>query len=195
VQGQPFVAFRTAAIWALAFVYFGLNTVSYGVSMWLPNLIHSVSGVSNVVIGLLSAIPYLAAVIVMIWVGVHSDRSGERRWHTALPAFAGAAALGVAAYSNSLAISIAAISVAVLGVFSMVAPFWTMPTSLLSGVSVAVGIALINSVGNLGGFFGPYIIGWMRNVTGNFRGGLLVVGTVLAMSGLVVLRVKYSPPG
>jgi len=193
-EGQPFIAFRTAAIWALAFVYFGLNTVSYGVSMWLPNLIHSVSGVSNVVIGLLSAIPYLAAVIVMIWVGVHSDRSGERRWHTALPAFAGAVALGVAAYSNSLAVSIAAISVAVLGVFSMVAPFWTMPTTLLRGVSVAVGIALINSVGNLGGFFGPYIIGWMRNVTGNFRGGLLVVGTVLAMSGLVVLRVKYSPP-
>ncbi len=193
VEGRPFVAFRTAAIWALAFVYFGLNTVSYGVSMWLPNLIHSVSGVSNVVIGLLSAIPYLAAVIVMIWVGVHSDRSGERRWHTAVPAFAGAAALGVAAYSNSLPVSIAAISVAVLGVFSMVAPFWTMPTTLLSGVSVAVGIALINSVGNLGGFFGPYIIGWLRNVTGNFRGGLLVVGSVLAMSGFVVLRVKYSP--
>ena len=190
-RSGTFVAFRTAAIWALAFVYFGLNTVSYGVSMWLPNLIHSVSGVSNVVIGFLSAIPYLAAVIVMIWVGLHSDRSGERRWHTALPAFAGAAALGVAAYSSSLAVSIAAISVAVLGVFSMVAPFWTMPTSLLSGTAVAVGIALINSVGNLGGFFGPYIIGWLRTMTGNFRGGLLVVGTVLATSGLVVLCVKY----
>jgi ACS family tartrate transporter-like MFS transporter len=99
----------------------------------------------------------------------------------------------VAAYSNSLPLSIAAISVAVLGVFSMVAPFWTMPTSLLSGVAVAVGIALINSVGNLGGFFGPYIIGWLRNATGNFRGGLLVVGAVLAMSGLTVLRVKHPP--
>jgi len=84
VKGQPFVAFRTAAIWALAFVYFRSEHSVLRVSMWLPNLIHSVSGVSNVVIGLLSAIPYLAAVIVMIWVGVHSDRSGERRWHTAL---------------------------------------------------------------------------------------------------------------
>jgi len=194
-EAAMFVAFRTPAVWALAFVYFGLNTVSYGVSMWLPNLIHSVSGVSNVVIGLLSAIPYLAAVIVMIWVGLHSDRSAERRWHTAVPAFAGATALAVAAYSNSLPLSIAAISVAVLGVFSMVAPFWTMPTSLLSGVAVAVGIALINSVGNLGGFFGPYIIGWLRNATGNFRGGLLVVGAVLAMSGLTVLRVKHPPQG
>ncbi len=194
-ESHALVPFRTGAIWALAFVYFGLNTVSYGVSMWLPNLIHSVSGVSNVVIGLLSAIPYLAAVIVMIWVGLHSDRTGERRWHTAIPAFAGASALVVAAYSNSLAISIAAISVAVLGVFSMVAPFWTMPTSLLTGASVAVGIALINSVGNLGGFFGPYIIGWLRNLSGNFRAGLLVVGTVLAMSGLVVLRVRHSGQG
>jgi MFS transporter, ACS family, tartrate transporter len=192
VKSQTFIAFRTVAIWALAFVYFGLNTVSYGVSMWLPNLIHSISGVSNVVIGLLSAIPYLAAMVVMIWVGLHSDRTGERRWHTALPAFAGAAALVVAAYSSSLPISIAALSVAVLGVFSMVAPFWTMPTSLLGGTAVAVGIALINSVGNLGGFFGPYIIGWLRNWTGNFRGGLLVVGTVLAMSGVVALRVKYA---
>lgn len=190
---RTFIAFRTPAIWALTFVYFGLNTVSYGVSFWLPNLIHSLSGVSNVAIGLLSAIPYLAAVIVMIWVGLHSDRSGERRWHTAVPAFAAASALAVAAYSNSLPVSIAAISVAVLGVFSMVAPFWTMPTSLLSGVAVAVGIALINSVGNLGGFFGPYIIGWLRNATGNFRGGLLVVGAVLAMSGLTVLRVKHPP--
>jgi MFS transporter, ACS family, tartrate transporter len=190
-KSGTFIAFQTGAIWALAFVYFGLNTVSYGVSLWLPSLIHNISGVSNVVIGLLSAIPYLAAVIVMNWVGLHSDRTGERRWHTAVPAFAGAAALGVAAYSNSLPLSIAAYSVALVGVFSMVAPFWTMPTSLLNGAAVAVGIALINSVGNLGGGFGPYIIGWVRNVTGSFQGGLLVVGTVLAMSGLVVLRVKY----
>ena len=192
-EAATFVAFRTPAVWALAFVYFGLNTVSYGVSMWLPNLIHRVSGVSNVVIGLLSAIPYLAAVVVMNLVGLHSDRTGERRWHTACPAFAGAAALAVAAYSHSLPLSIVAYSIAVLGVFSMVAPFWTIPTSLLSGTAVAVGIALINSVGNLGGGFGPSIIGWLHNLTGSFQGGLLIVGCVLAMSGMTVLRVKHPP--
>lgn len=189
-----FAAFGMGAIWALAFVYFGLNTVSYGMSMWLPNLIHSLSGVSNVLIGVLSAIPYLAAVVVMTWVGLHSDRTGERRWHIAVPAFAGAAALGVAAYSHSIAVSIVAYSFAVLGVFSMVAPVWALATSRLSGVAVAVGIALINSVGNLGGGFGPYIIGFIRNVTGTFQGGLLVVGAVLGAAGAVALLVRQPRP-
>jgi ACS family tartrate transporter-like MFS transporter len=82
-------AFRIGKIWILALVYFGLNTVSYGMSMWLPNLIKSLSGVSNLAIGVLSAIPYVAAALAMVMVGFHSDRSGERRWHTAVPAFAG----------------------------------------------------------------------------------------------------------
>jgi ACS family tartrate transporter-like MFS transporter len=185
-----FAAFGIAGVWALAFVYFGLNTVSYGMSMWLPNLIHSLSGVGNVVIGLLSAIPYLAAVLVMMWVGLHSDRTGERRWHIAVPAFAGAAALGVAAYSHSMVLSIVAFSVAVLGVFSMVAPVWALATGRLSGAAAAVGIALINSVGNLGGGFGPYIIGFIRNLTGTFQGGLLVVGAVLGSAGVMALLVR-----
>ena len=185
-----FAAFGMGAIWALAFVYFGLNTVSYGMSMWLPNLIHSLSGVSNIAIGVLSMIPYLAAVMVMTWVGLHSDRTGERRWHIAMPAFAGAAALGVGAYSHSIVISIVAYSVAVLGVFSMVAPVWALATGRLSGVSVAVGIALINSVGNLGGGFGPYIIGFIRNLTGTFQGGLLAVGGVLGAAGAAALMVR-----
>jgi len=192
--GGKFAAFGMGAIWALAFVYFGLNTVSYGMSMWLPNLIHSLSGVSNVAIGVLSMIPYMAAVVVMTWVGLHSDRTGERRWHIAIPAFSGAAALLVASNSHSIVLSIAAISVAVLGVFSMVAPVWALATSRLSGTAVAVGIALINSVGNLGGGFGPYIIGWVRNLTGTFQGGLEVVGCVLGAAGAAALLVSQTPP-
>jgi len=160
--------------------------------MWLPKLIHSVSGVGKLVIGFLSTIPYVAAAVAMVLVGLHSDRSGERRWHAALPAFAGALALVGAAYSSSVAPSIAAISVGLLGVFSIMGPFWAMPTSLLSGTAAAVGIALINSVGNLGGFFGPWIIGSVRNATGQFRGGLLVVGAALATSGVMALLVKYE---
>ena len=102
----------------------------------------------------------------MVAVGLHSDRSGERRWHTAVPAFAGALALIVAAYSTSVVPSILAISVAVLGVFSMMGPFWAMPSELLSGVAAAAGIAFINSIGNLGGFAGPYVIGVVRTSTG-----------------------------
>jgi ACS family tartrate transporter-like MFS transporter len=123
-------------------------------------------------------------------VGSHSDRSGERRWHTAVPAFAGAIALGFAARVTSVAPAIGLLSVAVLGVFCMMGPFWAMPTSLLSGAAAATGIAFINSVGNLGGFFGPYIIGLLRTSTGQFKGGLLLVAGALAVSGALVLTVK-----
>lgn len=185
-------AFRIGRIWILALVYFGLNTVSYGMSMWLPNLIKSLSRVSNLAIGVLSAIPYVAAAVAMVVVGLHSDRSGERRWHTAAPAFAGAIALGFAAHTISVGPAIVLISVAVLGVFSMMGPFWSMPTALLSGTAAAAGIALINSVGNLGGFFGPYIIGVVRTSTGQFQGGLLMVAGALAVSGALALTVKFG---
>ena len=183
-------AFTHPGIWLLVLVYFGLDTVSYGISLWLPNLIRSLSGVSDFVIGLLSTIPYITAAISMVLVGMHSDRSGERRWHTALPAFVGASGLLLAAQSTSVVPMIAGITVAVLGVFSMLGPFWTMPTSLLTGSAAAAAIALINSVGNLGGFFGPYIIGLVRTHTGSFKNGLLVVGATLAVGGAIALLVR-----
>ncbi len=192
-------AFTSPAVWLLGLVYFGLNAVSYGVSLWLPNLIHSLSGVSTLVIGIISAIPYIAAAVVMVLVGLHSDRTGERRWHLAVPAFTGAVALLLAAYSTSVVAMIASISLALVGVFSMVGPFWAMPSSLLAGTAAAAGIAFINSIGNLGGFFGPYIIGLVRTSTGNFKGGLLVVGGTLTVSGclalLVGLHKKVSADG
>jgi ACS family tartrate transporter-like MFS transporter len=126
----------------------------------------------------------------MVLVGMHSDRSGERRWHTALPAFVGTAGLLLAAQSTSVVPMIAGITVALLGVFSMLGPFWTMPTSLLTGTAAAAAIALINSVGNLGGFFGPYIIGLIRTHTGSFKNGLLVVAATLALGGAIALLVR-----
>jgi ACS family tartrate transporter-like MFS transporter len=185
-----FAALHSGRIWMLALVYFGLNTVSYGVSLWLPTLIRSLSGVSDLRIGMLSAIPYVAAALAMVAVGLHSDRSGERRWHTALPAFAGALALTGAAYSTSIGPAILAVSLAVLSVNSMMGPFWAMPTALLSGTAAAAGIAFVNAVGNLGGFVGPYVIGLVRTSTGQFKGGLLLVSAALAASGAVVLKVK-----
>jgi ACS family tartrate transporter-like MFS transporter len=188
--GGAFAALRNGQIWMLAAVYFGLNTVSYGVTLWLPKMIQSLSGVSNFVIGLLSAIPYIAAALAMVAVGLHSDHSQERRWHTAIPAFTGAMALIGAAYSTSVGPTILLISVTVLCVFSMMGPFWAMPTSFLSGTAAAAGIAFINSVGNLGGFAGPSIIGLVRTSTGGFKGGLLLVSGALAIAGVVVLVVR-----
>jgi MFS transporter, ACS family, tartrate transporter len=191
-ESSALAAFRMGRIWVLALVYCGLNTVSYGVSMWLPNLIKSLGGMSNFTIGVLSSIPYVAAAITMVFVGLSSDRSGERRWHTAVPALAGAIAIGLAGGTTSLATAVALVSIAVVGVFSMMGPFWAMPTALLSATTAAAGIAFINSVGNLGGFFGPYIIGLVRTSTGQFRGGLLVVAAALATSGALVLTIKLS---
>jgi ACS family tartrate transporter-like MFS transporter len=191
-ESSALAAFRMGRIWILALVYCGVNTVSYGVSMWLPNLIKSLGGMSNFTIGVLSAIPYVAAAVTMVFVGLSSDRSGERRWHAAVPALAGAIAIGLAGGTTSLATAVALVSVAVVGVFSMMGPFWAMPTALLSATTAAAGIAFINSVGNLGGFFGPYIIGLVRTSTGQFRGGLLVVAAALAMSGALVLTIKLS---
>lgn len=185
-----FAALRSGRIWMLALVYFGLNTVSYGVSLWLPTLIRSLTGVSDFTVGALSAIPYIAAALAMVAVGLHSDRSGERRWHVALPAFAGALALTGAAYSTSIGPAILAVSMAVLGVFCMLGPFWAMPTSLLSRTAAAAGIAFINSVGNLGGFVGPYVIGLVRTSTGQFKGGLLLISAALAASGAIALMVR-----
>jgi ACS family tartrate transporter-like MFS transporter len=187
---NAFAAFRSGKVWLLAFVYFGLNTCVYGISLWLPTLIRNLSGMSSFAIGLISAIPYLAAATAMVLVGHHSDHSGERRWHIAIAAFVGAAALGLTAYSQSAVPLIVATSFAIAGASAMDGPFWAMSTSLLSGTAAAAGIALINSVGNLGGFFGPYIIGLVRTSTGGFKGGLLVSGATLAASGCLALLVR-----
>ena len=186
-------ALLSGRIWLLTLMYFGMNTCTYGISLWLPTVIHSLSGVSSLVIGLLSAIPYVAAAIAMVIVGYHSDRTGERRWHAALLAFVGSGALLSAAYSGSVAPMIAAISLAVLAEFSMMGPFWSMSTTLLTGSGAAAGIALINSVGNLGGFFGPYIIGKVRLSTGGFKGGLLVVAAAMAFAGCIAAALRLQP--
>jgi ACS family tartrate transporter-like MFS transporter len=188
-------AFTSGRVWLLALAYFGLTTGMYGIGLWLPSVIHSLSGVSTFVIGLLAAIPYVAAAIAMVVVGFHSDRSGERRWHVALTAFVGALALAMGAYATSLAPEIIALSLALMAVFAMCGPFWAIPSNLLTGTAAAAGIALINSIGNLGGFFGPYIIGLVRTSTGGFGGGLLVVGVCLALSGCVILLVHVQAAG
>jgi ACS family tartrate transporter-like MFS transporter len=191
--GRPpgaFGALKMGQVWMLAGVYFGLNTVSYGVGLWLPKILQSVWAGSTLGIGFLTAIPSVAAALAMVVVGWHSDRSGERRWHTAVPALTGAVALAAAAFSTSIGPTIVLISVTVLCVFSMMGPFWAQPTSLLSGVAAAAGIAFINSIGNLGGFAGSYVIGLVRTSTGSFKGGLLLVSGALAVAGAVVLMVR-----
>jgi len=188
-KGSILAAVFSLRIWLLSLVYFGVSTTMYGVTLWLPSVIKSLSGLGNFAISLIAVLPFLVTTIIMVLVGLHSDRSGERRWHTAVPAFVAGAALVCAAYGSSTAVVVAAIGLGLAGAEAMVGPFWAMATSRMEGLSAAAGIAVINSIANLGGYFGPDIIGFFRTVGGGFRGGLLAIGATVALSGVIALVV------
>ena len=180
--------FGSGRVWILALVYFLLVMGLYGVGFWLPQLIRN-SGVRDVLdIGLLTAIPYGIAALAMIAAARHSDRSGERRWHVALAAFAGAGGLLVSTYyANHPALALAALSVATAGILSALPVFWSVPTALLGGSAAAAGIAMINSLGNLAGFVSPYLVGAIKDATHSTANGMLLLAASLAAGGVLVL--------
>jgi ACS family tartrate transporter-like MFS transporter len=180
-------------IWLLSVVYFGVSTTMYGLTLWLPSIIHELSGLSYFFTGAVAVLPFLLTVLVMVLIGMRSDRTGERRWHTAIAAFTAAAALVVAAYGHSTFIVVAGVGLGMAFAEGMVGPFWAMATSRMAGLSAAVGIAVINSLANLGGYFGPDIVGFFRSIGGGFRGGLLAIAATVALSGIVALGVGRSP--
>src|SRR5437867_3310470 len=151
-------AIGSGRVWMLAFIYFAVIMSFYGVSLWLPQIVRSFSGMSHLLVGFVSAIPYMAASLGMVIIGKSSDRRAERRWHIAFSAFAAAAGLIVAAFFKTPAIELAALSFAAIGIWGTLGPFWAMSTESLRGTGAAAGIALINSFGNLGGFLGPYLV-------------------------------------
>ncbi len=180
-------------VWLLAAIYFGVVTSLYGVSFWLPLIIEDISGFGTFAVGLLGAIPYLAGAVGMVLLARHSDATGERRWHVAVAAFVGAVGLVLTgAAGSSTVVEIAALTLAALGIYSTLATFWSLPTSFLSGTAAAAGIALINSVGNLGGFVGPYVVGFLSDATGSFYVGLLLLAVLVLVAGLLALTVKHE---
>jgi MFS transporter, ACS family, tartrate transporter len=185
-------AILSPKIWLLSVVYFGVAATMYGVTLWLPTVIHSLAGLGYFWTGIVAALPFTVTAVVMVWVGVRSDRSGERRWHTAIPAFLGAAALAVAGYGGSPWVVVAGIGLGLAGAEAMVGPFWAMATGSMSGMSAAAGIAVINSLGNLGGYFGPDIVGFFRSSDGSFRGGLLAIAGAVMVSGFAALIVSRA---
>jgi len=189
-----FAAFTQRKVWLLVLVYLGETTSFYGISLWLPSMIKNASGDSNLVVGLLSVIPYPMTAVAMVLVGMHSDRTGERKWHLAGCAFAGSIGLAGAAYATSTVASMVMLSLTMMAGFSMMGPFWATSTEVLSETSAVAGIALVNSFGNLGGFLGPYTIGLVRTWTGSFRGGLLAVAVLLGFAGgLALLAYDQNP--
>jgi ACS family tartrate transporter-like MFS transporter len=186
-------AFAQRRVWSLCLLYFALILGIYGVSLWLPQIVAGLARMSELAVGLVTAIPYLVASVGMVLVGAHSDRSGERRWHIALPACLGALGLAASAGTDHPALALAGLSLAALGIWSALGPFWTLPPSFLAGSGAAAGIALINSVGNLGGFVGPYALGLLKQATGDFRAGLLLLALSLLVVATLALRLPRAP--
>jgi ACS family tartrate transporter-like MFS transporter len=175
-------------IWLLCLLYFTVSMGANSFGAYLPQILKDrFAAAGELRIGLLGAVPSLVAIVAMVSVGTHSDRTGERRWHVGLAALVAAAGWLVAAGTTQPVPTLLGLSLAQAGMLSMLAPFWSLPTSFLSGAAAAAGIAFINSVGNLGGFVGPNVISWIRERTGSYAGGMqflaaaLIGGCVLAL--------------
>lgn len=187
-------AFRCRDVILLALVYFFAVTGSYGVSFWLPTMIQRLSGLPNLSVTLISAIPYLLGLAMMVLIGWSSDQTQERRWHTATPLFLAAVALAASVKLEShLALAMVSLTMATACVWTYLPGFWALPTAILSEAAAAASIGLINSVGNLGGFAGPYAVGYLQTATGATAAGMMVLVASLIVAGLLVLRLRPLP--
>ncbi|MGX1421170.1 ACS family tartrate transporter-like MFS transporter [Bradyrhizobium elkanii] len=176
---------------ALALVYFGTSAGLYTLGVWAPQIIKAF-GLSSIQVGFLSAVPATVAVIAMVLWARHSDRTGERTWHVVLACLMAAAGLALAGLWTGLAAVIVALTLVNIGISSSKPPLWSMPTMFLSGSAAAAGIATINSIGNLGGFVGPAMIGWIKERTGSFDGGLYFVAGLLVLSAVLTLLLSRA---
>lgn len=176
---------------ALALVYFGTSAGLYTLGIWAPQIIKEF-GLSSLEVGFLNAIPAVVAVVAMVLWARHSDRTGERTWHVVLACLVASAGLVIAGYSTTVIAVLAALTLVNIGISSAKPPLWSMPTLFLSGPAAAAGIATINSIGNLGGFVGPAMIGWIKDVTGSFLGGLYFVAGLLILSAILTLALARS---
>jgi nitrate/nitrite transporter NarK len=186
--------FKDPRVWVLAWIYFGDIVGNVGLLFWMPTIVKGLGVKSLLNVGLITALPYVVAIFLAVILGTHSDRHRERRWHIAGPFFATAVALigSVIAGKGHPVIAITALSIAAGSVLGAGAVFWAVPTALLAGTAAAAGIAAINSVGNLGGFFGPYIVGWIVDLTSSTAMGMCVVAAVQVAVGLTTLTLPRT---
>jgi ACS family tartrate transporter-like MFS transporter len=182
-------ALLSGRVWTLTLFYFLFAFGLYGISFWLPQILKGFGTMSVLAVGFASTIPFAAGGVAMVLVGRSSDRLDERRIHLALCAVTGAVGFFAAAYARGPVLELACITVAAAGTSACVGPFWAIPAGMLTEAAAAGGIALINSVGNLGGFVGPYLAGFLVERTDNFATALLAMGTALALASVVALAV------
>lgn len=176
---------------ALSLVYFGTSAGLYTLGIWAPQIIKEF-GLSSLQVGFLNALPGIVAIVAMVLWARHSDRSGERTWHVVGACLLASLGLVLAGFAGSVLAVLLALTLVNIGISSAKPPLWSMPTMFLSGSAAAAGIATINSIGNLGGFVGPAMIGWIKDLTGSFQGGLLFVAGLLVLSAILTLALARS---
>ena len=177
--------FSNRRVWVFCALYFLIVLGLYSISFWLPQILKGLSGSSD----------FLVAAVGMVWIGRHSDRTGERRWHVAGPALLAALGFLLSTQTKVPALALVSISLAALGIWGSLGPFWAMSTSVLSGSTAAAGIAWINSVGNLAGFVGPYVVGLLKDATGGFGAAMAALALFLVLAAIIALRQPRAAPG
>ena len=187
-------AFGNRNVILLAIAYFCAVTCVYGFTYWLPTILKGLTGYSNLVVSIIAVLPYCAGLVAMLLIGWSSDRTGERRWHATLSLLAVSVGLLLSAIAldNSAMLAIAMFCVVGAGLYSYLPPFWALPTTFLTESAAAASIGLINSVGNLGGFAGSYIVGYVSNKTGSFYGGVIYLSCSALIAAILILLVKHS---
>ena len=184
-------AMRSRNVLLLAAILLCGLTPNYGLSLWMPKLVQRISSLDNSMVSLVAAIPYLVSVPLMLLTGWSSDRTGEKKWHTIIPRLLSGAALGLCYFTlDNVWLSVFLLSLAVIGFYCAHPGFWPMPGMLLGRTAAAASIGLINSFGNLGGFIGPYVIGYLTERNGNFAPAMLAMSAVAFASGLLVFLVR-----
>jgi MFS transporter, ACS family, tartrate transporter len=190
-QIQPLSAARALIdprVWHLASIAFVLAAALYIANFWMPQVVKSFSAdYSNTMVGLLVLVPNLVGLLFMFVISRNSDRRQERRWHTAIPALVGGIACLCFGLQHSPFLSMVLLSLLALGMYGAAAPFWALPNEFLAGFSAASGIALIASIGTIGGFFGSFAVGLIRQKTGSLSGGIMLAGVALLVLALLVL--------
>jgi len=187
-------AFSNYRVWICAVIYFCVVSGNATIAFWTPSIIKEIGIKGNLQIGLLSAIPFIAGTLAMIWNGIHSDQTGERRLHSAIATLIASIGLVLTGmFLGNATLALAALTLAAIGILAAFPVFWSIPGAFLAGTAAAGGIALINSIGNLAGFAAPYMIGALKTSTGSLASGLYFVAALeLAASVLVILFIRKN---
>jgi ACS family tartrate transporter-like MFS transporter len=185
-------AMTNRRVWLLCLLYFTVSVGANSYGAFLPKILaESFPQCSKLELGLLGAVPSLVTMVAMVLSAMHSDRTGERRWHVAVAAFVAAVGWIMVAQLPAPYVLVGLV-LAQAGMMSMLAPFWSLPTSFLSGAAAAGGIAMINSIGNLGGFVGPNVLGQVKAETDSFAGALWFLAGALVVGGLLALAARHD---